>query len=417
MRRTFSRSGLAWLFAAAFVAVLPVQLRALTYDEALLAAEEEAPQIRARREAIAGAESSRVSAATLPDPKLFAAIENLPVSGSMRYSLTDDFMTMRTLGVMQDFPNGEKRAARQALADAMAARRRNDLVADRLIVRREAALAWITRYTVERKLETLPEFDREIQILAEVVRAQLSAGKAPPADTLSVKEEAFALADRRDSFERELTQAKAALARWVGPRGNEPLSGGPPELGVDTGALREKLGEQPELHGYSLMLQSALAEVRIAQSMAKFDWSVQFGYQRRAPEFGDMVSLMFTFDLPLFTGSRQEPDIAARLAESRGIQEEFSAAERQRLEELERMLAERSELERRRERLRAERIPLARERVELTLASYRAGRGTLNDVLSARRTSIETRLNLIELNGEFLRNSASLAYLLPENQR
>ena len=92
MCSAISRSGLAWLFAAAFLAALPVQSRALTYDEALLAAEEEAPQIRARREAIAGAEASRVSAAALPDPKLFAAIENLPISGSMRYSLTDDFM-------------------------------------------------------------------------------------------------------------------------------------------------------------------------------------------------------------------------------------------------------------------------------------------------------------------------------------
>lgn len=417
MRVCLSCAGLTAASALLFLISAPHSARALTYEEALLAAEAEAPQIRARREAIAGAEASRVSAARLPDPKLFAAIENYPVSGSMRYSLTDDFMTMQTIGVMQDVPNGDKLAARQSLADAMAARRWNDLAADRLMVQREAAAAWIARYTVERKLGTLPEFDREIQILAEVVRAQLAAGMASPADTLSVKGETAALADRRDSFQRELTQARAALVRWVGPRGNEPLSGGPPELSVDSGKLREKLGEQPELTGYSLLLRTAMAEVRMAQAMTKFDWSVQFAYQRRAPEFGYMVSLMFTFDLPLFTKYRQEPDIAARLAETRDIQEELSAAERQRLEELERMLAERSELERRRARLRTEWIPLARQRVELTLASYRAGRGDLNDVLVARRTSIESRLNLIEVDGEFLRNSASLAYLLPENQR
>ncbi|MNJ66481.1 hypothetical protein D3C77_625630 [compost metagenome] len=45
-------------------------------------------------------------------------------------------------------------------------------------------------------------------------------------------------------------------------------------------------------------------------------------------------------------------------------------------------------------------LPLARERSELSLADYRAGRGELETLLAARRELIETRLKEIDLEGQ-----------------
>src|SRR5471032_783666 len=45
----------------------------------------------------------------LPDPVLKAGIENLPVSGADRFSLGNDFMTMRSVGVSQELTAASKR--------------------------------------------------------------------------------------------------------------------------------------------------------------------------------------------------------------------------------------------------------------------------------------------------------------------
>ena len=46
-----------------------------------------------------------------------AGINNLPINGPDSFSLTRDFMTMRSIGVMQQFTRGDKREARAARFD------------------------------------------------------------------------------------------------------------------------------------------------------------------------------------------------------------------------------------------------------------------------------------------------------------
>ncbi|MBK7549914.1 MAG: hypothetical protein IPI20_19900 [Rhodoferax sp.] len=54
----------------------------------------------------------RWQASQLPDPVLKLGINNLPINGEDRFSLTRDFMTMRSVGVMQEFTREDKRRAR-----------------------------------------------------------------------------------------------------------------------------------------------------------------------------------------------------------------------------------------------------------------------------------------------------------------
>ena len=87
------------------------ELPSLSLEEALRLASEQSPQMAAQRSAITAAEQAAASARQLPDPKAIVGIDNLPVTGSDAWSLTSDFMTMRKIGVMQDFPGrGEARA-------------------------------------------------------------------------------------------------------------------------------------------------------------------------------------------------------------------------------------------------------------------------------------------------------------------
>jgi hypothetical protein len=49
------------------------------------------------------------AAGQLPDPVLKLGLNNLPIDGPDRYSVTRDFMTMRSVGVMQELTRAEKR--------------------------------------------------------------------------------------------------------------------------------------------------------------------------------------------------------------------------------------------------------------------------------------------------------------------
>src|SRR5262245_8216034 len=62
------------------------------------------------------AERARRAAGRLPDPELVVGLQNVPIDGADAFSLERDFMTMRTVGIMQDMPSGAERHARRAIA-------------------------------------------------------------------------------------------------------------------------------------------------------------------------------------------------------------------------------------------------------------------------------------------------------------
>ena len=82
---------------------------ALTLGEAQRIAVERSRQLAAQDASITAAREMAVAAGQLPDPVLKLGIDNLPVDGADRFSLTRDFMTMRRIGVMQEFTRDDKR--------------------------------------------------------------------------------------------------------------------------------------------------------------------------------------------------------------------------------------------------------------------------------------------------------------------
>ena len=88
----------------------------LSFDSALALAVRETPALRAEAAQVDAARHAAIPAGALPDPKLVLGIDNLPIEGPDRFSLTRDGMTMRRIGVMQEFPNDAKRGARVAAA-------------------------------------------------------------------------------------------------------------------------------------------------------------------------------------------------------------------------------------------------------------------------------------------------------------
>lgn len=387
----------------------------LTFDAALAQAERQYPSLIAQHAQLDAAQAAAVPAGALPDPKLLFGVENFPVSGPMRGSLTGDFMTAQKVGVIQEFPSGAKRRARveSAGADIELAEAQNQLA--QLTLRRDVALAWLNRYTLERKLAVFDELTQENRLFATAVRSQIASGRAQAVDAVAPQQEAAQLADRRDELERDLAKARAELHRLLGAAGDEPLAGNPPDFHLDAAQLRQHLQHHPELVAATAQSHKAEAEVHAAEADKHPDWGVELAYQKRGAQFGNMVSVQFTVDLPVFSGSRQEPMIAAKRHELDKAYAEQDLMERDHRNELEAALAELTQLDRQLERVRSQWLPLAQQKVVLASAGYQAGKNGVDAIITARRERLEQRLRLIDLEGQRAGVAAKLYYAYGEN--
>ena len=373
---------------------------ALSFAEAREIAEQQSPRVSAQRLQIDAVESAQKAAGTLPDPKLSVGLENLPISGMDRWSLTRESMTGQRLALMQEVPNQAKRAAKVASAQARVERERAALVLQRLQIRQELGLAWIAAQAVEQREQLLTELLAENQRLQDSLPARVAGGSAQAGDLLAAQQEALALSDRRDDLQRDRSKARAMLRRWVGPRADESLQGGTGPLIHPVAQLRAELSSHAELALYPTMQSMARAESHEAQSESRGDWSWEIAYSRRDRRWGDMVSFQVTFDLPWQKDRRQTPMIQAKQRELERLEAEQEDVARRHLQELDDSAAELQALDSQIERLKSTGLQLAQGRAELALSNYRTAKGDLSAVLSARAQVLETRLRLIDLQAQ-----------------
>jgi hypothetical protein len=147
IKRRAAAGALVALMSGAAVPTLHAQSPTpLSLDEALSIAQARAPSLNAIAYGAQASNAQAISAGQLPDPVLRAGVDNLPVNGPDAYSLDRDFMTMRRIGIMQEYVSSEKRQLMRRRSELDAARlekTRNTLMTN---LRRDVAMAWLERY-------------------------------------------------------------------------------------------------------------------------------------------------------------------------------------------------------------------------------------------------------------------------------
>jgi outer membrane protein TolC len=399
-------AGLIWLTATQ---TCPAQ--GLSFSDAVERAGRDAPALAAHAEQREAATQSAIAAGALPDPQLLLGIDNLPLQGADAYSLTRDGMTMRRIGLMQEFTSTRLRAARRAAAQGRIAMTVAETRVTRAGTMRQAAMAWLARDTAERQLALLDALRTENRLLDATVRGRRAAGQGMAAETVAARREAAQIDERQDLLQSQREQSIAMLEQWIGVQAAAlPLSGEAPDWAIDREVLLHGLQHHPE---FSLLdaRQSVLdAEVSAAVAERHPGWSVEVAYQKRAAMYGDMLSLQVRVPLTFWSGSRQDPLIAARRAERRALESEREAERREHTQTLDVEIADYHRLRRAVDRQRSLLLPLAEEELQLVLADWRGNKATALDVVAARSRRIDAALQLIALQGEQRQTAASLHY-------
>jgi cobalt-zinc-cadmium efflux system outer membrane protein len=374
----------------------------LEFSKAIHTAATSAPAVLAAEQRASAAASIARVAGALPDPALVIAIDNLPVDGSDAFSVSRDFMTMRRIGIAQMLPSRSRRAALRSvsagevdLARAAEALAAIDAVSD-------VAAAWTARHGIEAQLSLVDAMARENERLARAARAQFAAGAGTAFDLTLPREESLAIEALRDDLGARRRTATARLRRWLGALADLPLQGAPPTFEDTVVDLSTGLAQHPDLRALDARAEVATARIGEARAARNPDWGIALDYQQRGPAFSNMISVQVTVDLRLFQSERQQPLIDARRSELSAVAAERAASLAQHAERLESALAEIDRLSRARLRQRDFAVPLAHERTELAASAWRAGRGSLQEWIAARRSEIASRLQAIELDTAWL---------------
>ena len=194
----------------------------------------------------------------------------------------------------------------------------------------------------------------------------------------------------------------------------ETLPDQAPSIHLDSSKLYHHLHQHPELKAFQAEKKTAEAKLKQAQALQKPDWGIELAYLHRAPEFGDMIGVQLTTELPVFSKKRSGPLIQAALDEQNRITADQEAQYREHLTKLDDGLSDLDALDQQIRRAMQISIPLAKQKVGLQLASYQAGKSNLSDVITARQSLLEQRLRLIDLQQQQAVTKAQLYFAFEE---
>lgn len=370
--------------------------------------------------ATAAAEAAReraVAAAQRPDPVLRLSFDNVPVEGADRYSTTRDFMTQRSISLMQTFTRADKRSARaerfEREAQAALAERRVRIAA----VQRDTAVAWFERRAAEQRQALLQQLRSEGQRQVDAAEAALRGARGVPAEVIAMRDSLAQLEQAQLDVDAELNNARRGLARWTGPAVPGLLAESPSlaQHRLAATEVTENIARHPDLLRLAATEAQADAEADVARTEREPDWSAELMFSKRGARYADMVSIGVSLPLPWDRPQRQDRELAGRLAQAGALRAEREEQAREHLAQTESWIdAWRAGLARL-ALIDRDRSPLAQQRIDAALASFRGGQTSLSAVLDARRAALALRMERIDIELQTARLWSRLEFLIPHD--
>lgn len=390
----------------------------LTLVEAQQRALERSRTLPTQDAAIAAARELAVAAGRLPDPVLRAGIDNLPVSGSDRFNIGSDFMTMRRIGVMQELTASDKRRLRAAQLERTADKASAEKEVAIARVERETAQAWIDLYFAKQMADLVHQQVSQAQLDLEAAEAAYRAGKGSQGDVFAARGRIGAAQDKVSEFDTRVRTAQSSLARWTGPDVDVAPESLPSidQVRLDPESIDSQLAHHPEIAVLDRQEEIARTGVQLAEANRHPDWSVEVSLQHRGQGYSNMLSVGVSVPLQWDRKNRQDRELAAKIMQADQVRDEREEMLRTHAAEVRVMLDEWRSGRERLARYKRELEPLALEQSAAVLAAYRGGKAALAEVLAARRNELEVRLQALQLAAETAKRWAQLNFLYPSGR-
>lgn len=388
------------LLPAAWAAAAPLSL-----DQAVDLAVRRSQMARSARAGATSAAEMARAAGQRPDPMLAFGVDNLPATGGNRFSTHAEDMTMKRIGISQEWVSADKRAAREAVATALHRREAAMEPIAAADARLQAALAYVEAYYAAQAWELATLDERH-------AREALEAGKGRLATVSGNSAEALALAGALGSAEdasAEVRQQQAAAAtglqRWTGASADELAA---PRLAVAPG-LDEFVGGHPLVIARQRDIEVARQDADATRLNRRPTWRYEVSYGQRVGR-PDLVSFGVSIPLPVAPAERQDRETAARLAMVDKAEAELAESQRAAAGEYAALAGDARRLQERIDRYQAAVLTPLGQRTQATLAAYRSNQASLAMVFEARHAEVDAQRKLLSLQRELARTQAQLVF-------
>lgn len=400
----YKKPGLAAMLLAALLPTLAVAAP-LSIEQAMDLAVQRSEAARSARAGARGAAEMARTAAQLPDPMLSVGIDNLPVTGSNRFSTVAEEMTMKRIGLAQEWVPADKRRAREAAAQAAVAR---EFVMENIAAaeaRLQSALAYVDAYFASQALRLARQNESNAREELETGKGRLATASGNAAEVLALSGLVGMSQDESGELLQQQAAASAVLQRWVGLVPDEFLPPAVPALPSEP----QYVAMHPAVVARLRDIEVARREVESARLNRRPNWTWEVSYGQRQG-YADVVSFGVSLPLPIAPSARQDRETAARLALADKAEAEAAEAQRSAQGEFAALTSDARRLQERIERFRSGVIVPAQQRVTATLAAYKSNQAGLAMLFEARRAELDAQRKLLSLQRELAKAQAQLAF-------
>ncbi len=392
---------------ATTAALLPAfaQAAPLTLAQALDLAVQRSESTRSARAGASSAAESAHAAGQLPDPTLQAGIDNLPVTGAGAFRTTSDSMTMKRIGIAQEWLSSGKRSARQAAADAVSARDEAQVQTAKADARLQTAIAYVDAFYAEEALKLTSLMEHHAHEEFEASKARVSSATGSSQDVLALAGARGMAEDASDELRQQQSEAVVALQRWVGIPVDEL---GPPVVSPPS-TQAEFVSHLPSLIAMRRDVDVARQAAAVTASERTPNWTWQVSYGQRTG-YSDMVSVGVSIPLQVAPARRQDRETASKLALVEKAEADLVEATRAANAEFESLLGDVQRLELRIARYRANVVTPARQRIDAAAAAYASNQSSLATLFEARHAEVDAEKKLLALQRDLAKAHMQLAF-------
>lgn len=381
----------------------------LSLEQALDYALDNEPWLTANKYQQAAVQAQSLAAGTLPDPVLTLGLMNLLTDS---FAFDQEGMTQLKVGVSQMFSRGDSLELKQQ-ALAQSAQQYSWLRADRLVqVKTIVIESWLNAYRAQQSIALIEQDKALFTQLIDITESSYasSVGKTRQQDIIRAQLELTRLEDKLVMLEQQFESAKKRMSQWL-PMSmlTQPVSAKRNDISplVDFAALKfEQLMPLLIAHPAIVAIEQSVAakqtEIAVAKQSYKPQFGVNMGYGYRddtpmGDSRADLFSVGISIDLPLFTDNRQDQQVNAAIAMAESAKTEKLIA----LQKLKGMyfkeFSQLSRLQQRDALYQTKLLPQMAEQAQATLNAYTRDDGDFSEVMRARISELNTKIDALNI--------------------
>jgi outer membrane protein TolC len=377
----------------------------LSLDQAVDLAVQRSQMARSARAGATSAAQMAIAAGQQPDPMLTFGIDNLPATGSNRFNTNAEDMTMKRVGVSQEWISADKRSAREAVSNAMHRRESAMEGVAAAEARMLTAMAFVEAYYAAEALKLTALNQKHAREELEAGKGRLATVSGSSAEVLGLSSALGSAEDESADVRQQQGVAALTLRRWTGLPADDLSE--PRLAAVPT--LEAFVASHPVVVARLRDVDVARQEVEVARLNRKPNWTYEVSYGQRVGR-PDLVSFGVSIPLPIAPDARQDREISARLALVDKAEADAEEARRAAAGEYATLSNEAWRLQERIERLRTAVLEPLRQRTAATLAAYRSNQASLVMLFEARHAEVQAQRKVLDLQRDLAKAQAQLVF-------